>query len=377
MRQPVRKADSVSVMTSHNVVIAPDSFKGSLTSDEAGQAIARGWKTVRPQDTLTVVPMADGGEGTLDIVSRFLPASKKVSVGLVTGPDSRPTPSHYLAIDDSTALIELAVSSGITLMGELDPLGATTRGLGETIQQAIADGNTHLIVALGGSASTDAGIGALEALGLTLTTASGSAPPPGGRGLVEVDSIISADVIQAAEGITVLRDTRATLGEAPGLFGPQKGATPDDIILLEGAFAQLLALAGPSPCSDEPGSGAAGGTGWALCHFLGAQLVDGADTVASLVGLPSLIAEADIVITGEGKFDSTSLTGKVTGAVLDLAQSKNVPAGLVAGIVDDVAPSGVVTASLHEASGSVEAALDEPIRWAEQCGRTLANSMVG
>ena len=183
-----------------HVVIAPDSFKGSLTAAEAGQAIARGWRSVRPDDTLTVIPMADGGEGTLDIVHRCLPASKKISVGSVTGPDGRPTPSHYLDIDPTTALIELAVSSGITLMGRPEPLRSTTRGLGETIRQAITDGKTHLIVALGGSASTDAGMGALEALGLKLATADGSPPPAGGSGLMAVESIVGDQIIRPPGG---------------------------------------------------------------------------------------------------------------------------------------------------------------------------------
>jgi glycerate 2-kinase len=364
-------------MSPLNVVIAPDSFKGSLTAEEAGQAIARGWRSVRPDDSLTVIPMADGGEGTLDIVHRCLPASKKVPVGSVTGPDGRPTPSHYLETDPTTALIELAVSSGITLMGRPEPFHATTRGLGETMRQAISDGKTQLIVALGGSASTDAGMGALEALGLRLVAADGSPPPQGGGGLIAIESIVGDEIIRPPGGITVLRDTRATLLDAPRVFGPQKGATEGDISQLEEAFRHLLSLVGYSPCSDEPGSGAAGGTGWGLCHFLGAELVDGAEAVADLVGLTPLLSQADIVITGEGKFDATSLTGKVAGTVLELAHSRKIPAGIVAGVVDDVFSPGVSTASLEQASGSREAALSQPGRWAEQCGANLARSMTG
>lgn len=362
-------------MTALRVIIAPDSFKGTMTAHQAGAAITAGWLAVRPGDEVTVVAMADGGEGTLDIVHAASAGSTIVPVGMVTGPDGSPTPSHYAALPNDTALVELAVGSGITLMNTLDAWGATTAGLGETIARALDDGMRLVVVALGGSASTDAGLGALQALGLRAITDDGNPLGPGAHRLNRIVSFDTSDLRKAPGGITVLRDTTATFEQAPGMFGPQKGASPSDVEGLEARFHHLVTTAGDSSHHLEPGSGAAGGTGWGLSFFAGAQIVDGAERVADLVGLTALCDQADVVITGEGRFDQTSLTGKVTGAVISLASDRGLPIGVIAGVVDTVRCPGVVTASLADAAGGGREAMAEPERWAEVAAQVLAHQL--
>lgn len=361
-------------MTSRRVVIAPDSFKGSMTAQQAADAIASGWIETRPNDSVFTFPMADGGEGTLDIVKEATPGSRVVEVGLVTGPDGTPVPSHYLALDDETALVELAVCSGITLMDPLNALAATTVGLGQTIRVALDNGIRHVIIALGGSASTDAGVGALQALGLGALRADGREIGHGGVFLADIQRFDATNLL-LPDQVTVLRDTTATFIDAPGIFGPQKGATPDDVAQLEDAFRHLLRLTGDSAHHLIPGSGAAGGCGWGFAHFLSAKIIDGASTVADLTGVTHAIDQADAVITGEGKFDTTSMTGKVTGTIMSLAKKKGIPVGIVAGIVDDPS-TDMATASLVDEAGGADGALSEPSRFAKDAAAQLATRML-
>jgi len=361
-------------MTSRRVVIAPDSFKGSMTANQAGQAIAKGWLEARPNDQVSIFPMADGGEGTLDIVKNTTLDSTVVNVGLVTGPDGKPTPSHYLALDDTTALVELAVCSGITLMNPLNAMAATTTGLGETIRAAVTNGVRHVIIALGGSASTDAGMGALRALGLRATTLDGADIAEGGGALAMIDQVDASELV-VPEKVTILRDTIATFFEAPSMFGPQKGATPHDVASLEESFRRLLAVTGDTEHHLTPGAGAAGGCGWGFAHFLGATIIDGARTVADITGAVHAIANADAVVTGEGKFDATSVTGKVTGAVITLSHEHNIPVGVIAGITDAKTVSGVFLSTLTEQSGNVDDALSSPEKYAAIAASHLAKKM--
>jgi len=362
-------------MTAYRVVIAPDSFKGSMSAAEAAHAMAAGWLDSRPNDQVSVFPMADGGEGTLNIVENATPGSRVVDVGLVTGPDGTPTPSHYLALDDDTALVELAVCSGITLMNPLHAMTATTAGLGETINQALDNGIRHVIIALGGSASTDAGMGALQALGLRATTSDGREAGFGGANLEE---IVACDTTQlrVPDKVTILRDTTATFLDAPGMFGPQKGATPDDVTRLENSLRHLLQLTGDHTHHLRPGAGAAGGCGWGFAHFLGATIADGAQTVAELIGVTEAISRADVVITGEGKFDVTSMTGKVAGAIITLAQQRSIRVGVVAGVVEVDDPGDMWWASLVDQAGDAHSALASPEFFARQTAAKIATTMV-
>lgn len=362
-------------MTSLRVVVASDSFKGTMTARQASDAIASGWLTARPHDTVDCHPMADGGEGTLDIVREASPGSSIVNVGDVTGPDGNPTPSHYLAMDDSTALVELAVSSGIPLMNPLDALGATTRGLGDTIKAAMADGMSHIIVALGGSASTDAGIGALQGLGLVALTADGGVLPPGGGQLHRIASWDTTSLLLPPGGVTMLRDTTAVFLDAPPMFGPQKGASNADVSFLAEAFRHVLSLTADTTAHRAAGSGAAGGCGWGLAHFLGGRFDDGALAIATLTGLDTRLGDADIVITAEGRFDRTSVTGKVTGAVINLAQNAGCRVGVIAGMVDDTDAIVLPSASLVDEADCVEEAMRDPRRYAAMAAHALAKRM--
>lgn len=362
-------------MTSGRVVVAADSFKGSMTADEATHAIAAGWRQARPDDDVVTFPLADGGEGTLDIVKNATPESQVVDLGHVTGPDGRPTPSHYLALGDDTALVELAVCSGITLMNPLNAMAATSTGLGETIRLALDDGIRHVIIALGGSASTDAGMGALRALGLRITSTNGHDAAPGGAGLADITGF-DTGTLRIPEKVTILRDTTATFLDAPSMFGPQKGATPQDVTQLDNSFRQLLQLTGDTENHLIPGAGAAGGCGWGFVHFLGGHIIDGATTVANLTGATTAVASADWVVTGEGKFDATSLTGKVTGAIISLARQHNIPVGVVAGVVEENVDPSLWWASLVHEAGSTKHALAAPETFARMAATNLATRMV-
>lgn len=195
-----------------SVVIAPDSFKGSLPADAAAAAIAAGWSEVHPADDLRLLPQADGGEGTLTAIESAIPGATRHRVDSVTGPDGRPTDACWLALPGGVAIVELAESSGLPLMAARDALGATTRGLGEVIRATIDSGAQSLVIALGGSASTDGGAGALQALGLRLLQADASEVPPGGGGLALLHRVDDRGLIAAPPGgVTLLTDVTAPL----------------------------------------------------------------------------------------------------------------------------------------------------------------------
>jgi len=328
------------------IVIAPDGFKGSLGADRAAEAIARGWRAVRSEDELVLIPQADGGEGTLAAMQRARPDAVLREVDGVTGPDGRQRTGVWLDLGDGTAVVELAAVAGIELMGTLDPLGATSRGLGEVMAAALDAGAQRLVIGIGGSASTDAGRPVLDAL-------AGRPVPLGGA--------------------VVLSDVRAPLlgpTGAAAVFGPQKGATPDIVLALEERLAQ--ACAGSRVDPSTPGAGAAGGVGFALLEW-GATILEGAQEIGRLSGLEAAAATADLVITGEGRFDEQSLVGKVVGAVIALGA----PAVIIAGSI--TVPEPVPSFSLVDLAGSVEGAMSEPERWLEvagaEVGRAVGSSM--
>lgn len=329
------------------VLIAPDSFKGSLPATEVAQAIARGWSGIRPDDELVLIPMADGGEGTLDVFATAHPDATWHR-DTVTGPDGNPVEASWLMLTNGTAILELAQSSGLPLMTTPDPMGATTRGLGELMAIAAAHGANHLVIGLGGSATTDAGIGALEALGLKVTRE--GAPSRGVAGITDLATpkAFATDVMP----ITLLTDTTAVMTEAPRVFAPQKGATPDQVTTLEQAFGHLITLAGDTRTHQVPGSGAAGATAWGLSHFLGADVTAGAHSVAALVGLEAQIQGADYVITGEGRFDHTSLRGKVVGEIAQQAATSDCVVLCVVGSADQTAEDRPAIAELSDYANS-------------------------
>jgi glycerate kinase len=355
------------------VVIAPDSFKGSLPAAAAAAALAAGWQAARPGDEVRTVPLADGGEGTLDVLGAAVPAARREQAQ-VTGPAGQPVDCPWLVLPDGTAVVELAAASGLPLLSRPDPLGAHTIGLGEVIGCALDAGARQLTVALGGSASTDGGTGALAALGARFLDAGGRPLPPGGGalpGLAAVD--LTGLRPPPPGGVSCLSDVRAPLlgpAGAAAVFGPQKGASPAQVARLDAGLARLAGLLGGDPAAA--GAGAAGGTGYGLAAAWGALLAPGAPQLARLAGLDQALAGAGLVITGEGRYDQTSGTGKVAGAVFAAAAAAGVPAALVAGQVAARPPAGGPVLSLAGLAGGVPAALADPARYLRLAGQRLA-----
>lgn len=361
------------------VLIAPDSFKGSVTAGDAARALARGWLARRPADEVRLLPLADGGEGVIDAFAAALPAAERRTVA-APGPDGRPVSAGWLLLPDGSAVLELAQSSGLPLMRRPDPLGAHTYGLGVVMRAALDAGASRLVVGLGGSASTDGGTGALRALGLRLLDGRGRELPLGGAALADLARIDTAGLLPPPPGGTrLLVDVTAPLAGPAGAaatYGPQKGASPDEVDLLDRALRRLAAVAGGDP--GRPGAGAAGGTAYGLATLWGARIEPGARTIAELVGLPEALAAADVVITGEGRLDETSLTGKVVGSLLDRAGEAAVRVGVVAGQVAGPVPETVAEAvSLADLAGSVGAALDDPAKWLAGAGEVMARRLAG
>ncbi|MFD1719948.1 glycerate kinase [Amnibacterium endophyticum] len=351
------------------IVIAPDSFKGSIRAGAAAAAIAAGWHAERPGDEVRLLPQADGGEGTLDALVAAVSGAERRPAGVVTGPDGRRRPGEWVLLPDGTGVVELAAVSGIELMAALDPLGATTRGLGEAIGAALDAGVARLWIALGGSASTDGGTGALAALGARLLDAAGRALSDGGGALTALAAVDLAGLRKAPEGgVRLLADVTAPLTGPTGaaaVFGPQKGATPDQVADLDAGLARLAERLGPG--ADRAGAGAAGGTAYGFIAAWGAEVVSGAALVAEATRLAADVGAADLVITGEGRFDATSRQGKAVGAVLGLAERAGVPAVVIAGSAE--ARGAIELAAL---AGGAAAAMAEPARWLEAAGAEAA-----
>lgn len=361
-------------MKSLNVLIAPDSFKGSLSATNAAGAIAEGWVSVRPGDIISIAPLADGGEGTVDAIQAAVPGAVRRDAGEVAGPDTRMVRGEWLQLPDGTAVVELAQSSGLPMMADLDALGASTFGLGQVIAAALDNGARRLIIGLGGSASTDAGAGALAALGLRSATGS---LMNGGGALIQVSGVDRTHFRAAPEdGVKLLTDVRAPLLGAQGaavVFSPQKGASEPDVRALEAALAHFADEFGGSP--DAPGSGAAGGTAYGFATGWNAAIESGAEYVADLTNIAGRATSADIVLTGEGVFDNTSLMGKLVGHVIQVA-ARHATVGIIAGDVR-VAPTTadgntLWSLSLVELAGSTSAAMSEAARWLRQAGSAAA-----
>lgn len=363
------------------VVVAPDSFKGSLDAAGVARALAHGWRSVRPGDEVVEVPLADGGEGSLEVLAAAVPGARVVPVAGVSGPDGRLVDAAWLALPDGTAVVELARSSGLPLMSARDARGAHTLGLGQVMLAAAAHpGTRRLVVALGGSASTDGGTGALRALGLRLLDAAGAELPLGGGSLARLTGVVRGGLVRLPPVSCLVDVTNPLLGPsgAAAVFGPQKGASPEDVAHLEAGLARLAQVLGAQEVAALPGAGAAGGTAFGLAAVLGARLEPGAARLAELAGLGRALEGARLVLTGEGSFDAQSLGGKVVGEVLARAARTGVPAAVVAGRAPepDLVP-GLPVATLLAQAGSAEAALSEPARWAAAAAAALARAWQG
>jgi glycerate kinase len=348
------------------VLAAPDSFKGSIGAAAAAAALAAGWRRERPGDEVTCLPLADGGEGTLEVLAAG--ADARWHEAVVSGPaaggpgtSGAAVTARWLELAGGTHVIELAAAAGLPLLAELDPLHAHTAGVGELIGAALDAGAHRIDVALGGSASTDGGTGALAALGARFTDAAGNDLARGGAALRDL----------AAADLTGLRPPLLGPAGAAAVFGPQKGAGPAEVAVLEAGLARLAAVLGGAP--DAPGAGAAGGTGYGLATAWGAALRPGSAEIARIAGLDAALAGADLVITGEGQYDETSGTGKVVGAVHAAAGRAGVPVVIVAGALAGPPPGRAV--ALTDLAGGPAAAMAEPARWLTRAGRDLAREL--
>ncbi|MFM2720162.1 glycerate kinase [Microbacterium mcarthurae (nom. nud.)] len=363
------------------VLFAPDGFKGSISAAGAAAALAAGWRSVRGDDEIVELPMADGGEGTLDAFLAAVPGARRMPVR-VTGPHGREVAASWVLLPAAadatgeTGVVELASTSGIELLGgDLRPLDADTRGFGQAIAAALDHGVTRLVLAIGSSASTDAGFGVLSALGARIMDADGREALPGLRGVRTAVRLDRSGLRPAPrDGVLVLSDVRSPLtgpSGAAAVFGPQKGLGVRAVAEADAALARAAALLGVD--TNEAGTGAAGGTGAALRAW-GAVLLPGAERVADLIGLADAVAAADVVVTGEGAFDAGSAAGKAPALVAGLARQAARPTALVAGrIAPDADTSGFVsTVALVDLAGTADAALADPGRWLSAAGGVLA-----
>ena len=315
------------------VVVAIDSFKGSLSSMEAGQAIAEGVKRVYQSAEVVVRPLADGGEGTVEALVEGMGGIFVTKE--VTGPLGAKVEAVYGVIESKedsskTAIIEMSAAAGITLVPEesRNPMNTTTYGVGELILDAIEKGCRHFIVGIGGSATNDGGVGMLQALGYDFVTQEGKAISYGGNGLRELARIEEANVHPSLKECTfkVACDvTNPLCGEngSSAIFGPQKGATPEmvqelDQLLLH--YAELSKEINANADRFYPGTGAAGGMGFAFLTYTNATLESGIQIVLTETKLEELIKTADFVVTGEGRLDGQTALGKAPIGVADLAK---------------------------------------------------------
>ncbi|UOW00191.1 glycerate kinase [Agrococcus sp. SCSIO52902] len=341
-------------------VVAFDAFKGSLTALEACEAAARGIRSVVPGAEVVLVPMADGGEGSLDAL---LARGGDEVVTETVDAIGRPARARW-ALDGRSAVIELAQAAGLPQVEDapLQPLAASTAGLGRVVLDALDRGAAELTLLLGGSATSDGGAGLLTALGARLTDASGRPVQPGGGGLAALEhlDVSGVDPRALAARWRFVTDVDAPLTGPRGaaaVFGPQKGAGPDDVRALDAAlerFARIGAEAlGVDAASviDVPGSGAAGGVASVLRALTGGDVVAGGAWFAELAGLDAAVPGADLVLTGEGRFDGQSAGGKVVSVVHAAAERHGVPLCVLAGSVDADAAAAMGVPALSIAAG--------------------------
>lgn len=352
------------------VVIAPDKFAGTLTAAEAARAMAAGWRRSRRGDELVLVPMADGGEGTLAVVEAAVPAARRHEVE-VADARGRATTADWLALPDGRALVEAAQACGLSRLApdDRDPLLTTSYGVGQLLRAAAGAGAREIVVGLGGSATVDGGVGMAIALGARLYRADGNRVRVGGRW--------AGDVVRAEAGpplgapVTIASDVDNPLlgpsGAAP-VFGPQKGADAEGVALLGANLATVadvverdLGAGGGGGgrairWRDVPGAGAAGGLGFALMAFCGAEVAPGAAAVGDLADLEGALRGAGVVVTGEGSLDGQSEQGKAPAYVRDRGREHGARVYAVAGRISDGAGDGFDAAVDLGPEGLVRAA---------------------
>ncbi|SEO47233.1 glycerate kinase [Trujillonella endophytica] len=338
------------------VVVAPDSFKGSLTAAEAAAALARGLRRGAPEVEVVEHPVADGGEGTVDLVLRsgFAPVPARVP-----GPLGRPVAAVF-AVRGGTAVVEMAAAAGLGLLpGRPDDgtaRAASTAGVGRLVAAALDAGARRIVLGIGGSATTDGGAGAVGALGARLLAAGGTPLGPGGAGLADLDRLDLAGLDPRLPGVELLVacDVDNPLtgpAGAAAVYGPQKGAGPGTVALLDRAltrWADVVAATTGSDLRDLPGAGAAGGLGFGAAALLGARIVPGAAFLLELTGFADAVRGADLVVVGEGRLDAQSLRGKGPVGVAAAARAAGAEVVAVAGRCDLRDPAAAGLSAVHE-----------------------------
>ena len=319
------------------VVIAPDKFKGSLTAPQVAAALAAGVRGAASDVDVVELPVADGGEGTLD--AAVAAGFERVRLE-VTGPTGQQVPAAF-GVRGDAAIVELAEASGLKRLpgGEPAPLTASSRGTGELLRAALDTGCRSIVLGIGGSACTDGGAGMLEALGARVLDARGAPVAPGGAALRDAERLDLSGLDPRLSSVTLVVACdvdNPLLGPsgAAATFGPQKGASEEDVATLEAGLARWASLVGDATAGDaagRPGAGAAGGVGFAALAVLGARMRPGIELVLDLTGFAQAVAAADLVVTGEGSLDEQSLGGKAPLGVAGAARTHGVPVVAVAG----------------------------------------------
>lgn len=339
-------------------LIAPDKFKGSLTARQAADAMAAGVLRISPDAEIDLCPIADGGEGFMETLAptlkgRWIECPAVDALG-------RHINSRYLLAetpDGPTAILEMAETAGMWRLhsSELSPLHASTAGVGQQMAHAIRKHHvTRIILGLGGSATNDGGCGMAAALGVDFLGPEGAKIDPTPFNLIHVSKVDSRARMLLPEIIAACDVENPLLGRsgATAVFSRQKGAGPDDQILLENALTHLVAISGGENAANTPGAGAAGGLGFGLLHFAGARLVSGFDLLAGLLELEKRIAAADHVITGEGSLDQQSLSGKGPVALARMARKLGKPVTCFCGQADADARNNGVFQQIHALADS-------------------------
>ena len=378
----------MSASTVH-VVIAPDKFKGTLSAAEVASALKTGLRAASPDIEVTIVPVADGGDGTVDaaVAAGFTRQSLTAA-----GPTGEPVETSW-ARRGEQAVVELADVSGLSQLpgGRLAALTATSRGTGEVIAAALDAGCRRVVVGIGGSASTDGGGGLLRALGVEILDASGAPIAEGGAALAQATRLDLSGLHPALTAtppahVTVACDVDNPLtGEhgAAAVYGPQKGATPQQVSELDAAlthWADLVAATTGNDRRDVPGAGAAGGVGFGLMALAGADARPGAELVFDLVGLVEAVQGADLVITGEGSLDEQTLRGKAPAAVAQAARDAGVPVVGVAGrcTLDESVWRQAGFSAVHtttDEADTPEQSMTDPAPLLERIGRRIGESL--
>lgn len=351
------------------VLIAPQEFKGSLTAREAAAAIAAGVRDADPVAELDIAPMSDGGAGLVDAL--LSARGGELIETRARDPLLRPVVARWALLADGTAAIEMAAASGLVLVapGERNPLVASTHGTGDLLRAALERDARKIIVGVGGSATVDAGAGAMQALGARLLDASGNDLPPGGAALARLERIDISGIDARLRGVDmrVASDVTNPLCGPEGaaaVYGPQKGASPADVIALDEAlsrFASIVLRDFGIDLQRVEGSGAAGGLGAGLVVACGARIEPGFPIVATAAGLDARIRSADVIITGEGRLDAQTAYGKTAARVATMARDAGKRVIAVAGQVDagmDVASTGFdAVASATRAGMDIDTAM--------------------